>query len=119
GLPFFFEPIKLRSLAGENIIVDGGMLSNFPIWLFEERNKRKRPIIGIKLSHRMEEQPKKEIKNGLDLFESLFSTMKDAHDARYISRKHERDIVFIPMEEGLTAEFSLTEDKKAALIKKG
>ncbi|CAM3955842.1 patatin-like phospholipase family protein [Lederbergia lenta] len=120
GLPFFFEPIKLRSLSGTNIIVDGGLLSNFPIWLFEnEKQQRTRPIIGIKLSYKQEEQPKKEIKNALHLFERLFSTMKEAHDARYISRKHEKDIIFIPMEEGVTTEFSLTEEKKEALMERG
>ncbi|MBS4194635.1 patatin-like phospholipase family protein [Lederbergia citri] len=120
GVPFFFEPIKLRSLSGENIIVDGGLLSNFPLWLFEDENKqRPRPVLGIKLSYNMEEQPKRVIRNGLSLFEALFSTMKDAHDARYISRKHEKDIIFIPLDENFSSEFSISEEKKHALIEKG
>ncbi|MFC5463159.1 patatin-like phospholipase family protein [Lederbergia graminis] len=120
GLPFFFEPIKLRSLAGTSIVIDGGLLSNFPIWLFENENgRRSRPVIGVKLSQNLEEQPKRIIKNGLGLFEALFITMKDAHDTRYISRKHEKDIIFIPMEDGLTAEFSLSDEKKATLIERG
>ncbi|MBS4217175.1 patatin-like phospholipase family protein [Bacillus sp. FJAT-49711] len=120
GIPFFFEPIKLRSLSGENIIIDGGLLSNFPLWLFENENQKKpRPVLGIKLSYNMEEQPKREIKNGLSLFEALFSTMKDAHDARYISRKHEKDIVFIPIDESFSSEFTISGEKKHALIEKG
>ena len=119
-LPYFFEPVKLRSLSGENIIVDGGLLSNFPMWLFEDKERRfKRPIIGIKLSQKLEDQPKRKVTNALNLFEALFSTMKDAHDARYISRRHEKNIIFIPMEEGLTTEFSLTPEKKDALIERG
>ncbi|MBS4176367.1 patatin-like phospholipase family protein [Lederbergia citrea] len=120
GLPFFFEPVKLRSLSGENIIVDGGLLSNFPMWVFEdEKQKLKRPVIGIKLSHKLEEQPKRKIKNGLQLFEALFETMKDAHDDRYISRKHEKNIIFIPMGKEFVAEFTLSNEKKDALIKIG
>lgn len=120
GLPFFFEPVKLRSLSGKNIIVDGGLLSNFPIWLFdEEKGKKKRPIVGIKLSYRADEQPKREIKNALSLFEALFSTMKNVHDARYISRRHEKNIIFIPLGEGLTTEFHLSEQKKDVLIETG
>ncbi|GIN55759.1 hypothetical protein J8TS2_00780 [Lederbergia ruris] len=120
GLPFFFEPVKLRSLSGKSIIVDGGVLSNFPIWLFDEdKGKKKRPIIGIKLSYKAEEQPKREIKNALSLFEALFSTMKDVHDARYISRRHEKNIIFIPLEDGLTTEFTLSGQKKDALIETG
>lgn len=120
SLPFFFEPVKLKSLSGKNIIIDGGILSNFPIWLFDNEHTRKlRPVIGVKLSHKLEEIPKREINNALTLFEALFATMKDSHDARYISRRHEKNIIFIPMEEGLTAEFSLSDEKKEALIERG
>lgn len=120
SIPYFFEPIKLRSLSGTNIVVDGGILSNFPIWLFQkEEQKQLRPVVGIKLSHSIEHQPKRKIKNGFQLFESLFHTMKDAHDARYISRRHERNIIFIPTEETFAAEFTINDEKKEALLKKG
>lgn len=120
SIPYFFEPVKLKSLTGTSIIVDGGILSNFPIWLFHKgKGKNKRPVIGVKLSQRFEEQPKKVIKNGLQLFESLFATMKDAHDAKYISRKHEKNIIFIPIEETFSSEFTLSDQKKDALIEKG
>lgn len=120
SIPYFFEPVKLRSLSGTNMIVDGGILSNFPIWLFyKSKQKTRRPVIGVKLSHRLEEQPKRAIKNGLQLFEALFVTMKDAHDAKYISRKHEKNIIFIPMEGTFANEFTLSNEKKDALIEKG
>ncbi|MFD1707698.1 patatin-like phospholipase family protein [Siminovitchia sediminis] len=120
SIPYFFEPIKLRSLSGTNIVVDGGILSNFPIWLFQkDEQKQLRPVIGIKLSNRVEQHGKQTINNGLQLFESLFHTMKDAHDARYISRKHEKNIIFIPTEETFAAEFSINEQKKEALLEKG
>ncbi len=53
------------------------------------------------------------------MFEALFTTMKDAHDARYISRKHEKNIIFIPTEGILTTEFGLTEEKKQELVNIG
>ena len=74
------------------------MLSNFPMWIFDNGNKE-RPILGLKLSSKSEERKLGKIKNGLRLFEALFSTMKNAHDERYISRKIEKNIVFIPVEE--------------------
>lgn len=120
AIPYFFEPVKLRSLSGTNVIVDGGLLSNFPIWLFQkDGQKPKRPILGVKLSHHTEEQPERTIKNGLQLVEALFTTMKDAHDAKYISRKHEKNIIFIPMKETFSVEFSIDNQKKEALIEKG
>ena len=82
----------LKNKNEKSIIVDGGVLSNFPMWLFDKG--RERPVIGIKLSHKMEELPKNKINNAIQLFTALFETMKDAHDARYISRIHEKDIIF-------------------------
>lgn len=35
SIPYFYEPVKLRSNDGVNVIVDGGVLSNFPMWLFD------------------------------------------------------------------------------------
>ncbi|MBS8264863.1 hypothetical protein DYI25_10465 [Mesobacillus boroniphilus] len=120
SLPFFFEPVKLRDRVGMNIVVDGGVLSNFPMWLFDKENVKKvRPVLGVKLSQNLIQQPTHKIKNALQMFEALFETMKDAHDSRYISRKHEKNIIFIPTEGNLTTEFQLSDEKKQELIDLG
>jgi NTE family protein len=120
SIPFFFEPIRLRSLDGTNVIVDGAVLSNFPIWLFvEEGAKKTRPVIGISLSSKLKDHPKHKIKNGFQLFGALFDTMKDAHDTKYISRQLEKDIIFIPTDPFTSIEFDLSAEKKDALIKLG
>lgn len=120
SLPYFFEPVKLKSRYQTSIIVDGGVLSNFPMWLFDQENMKKtRPVLGIKLSSEEGEFPHNEIRNAIQMFTALFETMKDAHDARYISRKHEKNIIFIPLQEGLTTEFSISDEKKKQLKKHG
>ncbi|GAA0345961.1 patatin-like phospholipase family protein [Bacillus carboniphilus] len=120
SLPFFFEPIKLYTGDGTNIIVDGGVLSNFPMWLFDKENVKKvRPVLGIKLSESFQDHERHQINNGIQMFEAIFETMKDAHDARYISRKHEKNIIFIPTKGVLTTEFNLSEKDKLALIQLG
>jgi NTE family protein len=120
SLPYFFEPVKLKSIDGKNLIVDGGVLSNFPMWLFDQENvKKERPVLGIKLSQKEVNRPKNKINNAIQMFEALFETMKDAHDSRYISRKHEKNIIFIPTEGILTTEFQLTEERKHSLFEQG
>lgn len=120
GIPFFFEPVKLNVKMGESIVVDGGVLSNFPMWLFDEPNgERKRPLLGLKISRGHKETPTHKINNGLNLFEALFSTMQNAHDEKYISRKHEKDIIFIPVNETSTTQFDLSQEMKAALMEEG
>lgn len=65
------------------------------------------------------ERPKKTIKNAFELFGALFETMKEAHDARHIATKHERNIIFLPVEEVLSTEFAMSAEKKLALIELG
>lgn len=118
GIPFFFEPIKLKTGTGDTIVVDGGVLSNFPMWIYDNGNKE-RPVLGLKLSGSSEDVPGHTINNGLQLFEALFSTMKNAHDERYISRKIEKNIIFIPVEDYSATQFDMTEEVKKDLLEKG
>lgn len=120
SLPYFFEPVKLKNGQFPSVVVDGGVLSNFPMWLFDKENVKKvRPVLGIKLSHHLNERPKKKVRNAIELFEALFVTMKEAHDSRYISRKHEKNIIFIPTDGILTTEFDLSDEKKEKLFQLG
>ena len=53
SIPFFFRPKKLKNQGGETSwLVDGGMLSNFPIDVFDRTDGQpsRWPTIGIKLS---------------------------------------------------------------------
>lgn len=119
SIPYFFEPVKLNVGKSKFLFVDGGVLSNFPMWLFNSDHVRKeRPVIGLRLSVDEIWKPH-EVDNAVELFSALFKTMKDAHDARYISKKHVHNIVFIPMKGISAMDFNLTDEKKGELINKG
>ncbi|PID16177.1 hypothetical protein CSV63_05955 [Sporosarcina sp. P34] len=119
GIPYFFEPIRLDAPKG-TIVVDGGVLSNFPMWIFDEdTSAHKRPVIGLKLSRNQDEVPGRTIRNALQLFEALFSTMKNAHDEKYISKQHAQNIVFIPVENYSATQFDLNEEQMEDLLSIG
>ncbi|USK73387.1 patatin-like phospholipase family protein [Peribacillus frigoritolerans] len=119
SIPYFFEPVKLNVGKSKFLFVDGGVLSNFPMWLFNSDHVRKeRPVIGLRLSVDEIWKPH-EVDNAVELFSALFKTMKDAHDARYISKKHVHNIVFIPMKGISAMDFNLDDGKKGELINKG
>lgn len=40
SIPYFFEPVKL----GKNYIVDGALLSNYPLWLFDQHYKKMKSL---------------------------------------------------------------------------
>ncbi len=118
GLPFFFEPVYLKNGLHDCVVVDGGVLSNFPLWIYDNGFKA-RPVLGMKLSSSSDAMPPREIDNALQLFEALFSTMQNAHDKRYIERKHEKNIIFIPVEKYSTTQFDMDEETKKKLISIG
>ncbi len=118
SIPYIFRPVKLK----KNLIVDGGMLSNFPMWLFESKDSetpRERPVLGIRLTPKEKTFEKRKIDNSLEMFSALFDTMLNAHDLRYISRKIEKDIIFISLKEGIAAEFDLPKEECIELVQTG
>lgn len=119
-VPYFFEPVRMKYRNQMAVIVDGGVLSNFPMWLFAgKRGKQKRPVIGINLSPKLDEYPANEITNALELFEALFKTMKDAHDNRYISHRHAKNIIFLPTKGISSLDFSDDDAQVEYLIATG
>lgn len=121
GFPYFFMPKKLPGKTKEkSLIVDGGLLSNFPLWVFEDSNgKRERPILGVKLSESIERIKPRKINNALDMLHGLFSTMKQAHDSRYISKSQRNNIIFIPVEGIDATNLYINDEQKQALINTG
>lgn len=120
SIPYFFEPVKIKTFDGTNVVVDGGVLSNFPMWLFDKEHVDKtRPVLGIKLTSKSPELQKNHVNNSIKLLEALFETMMSAHDSRYISRKHEKDIIFIPTEGISGINFDLTQKERKYLLDLG
>ena len=93
SIPFFFEPVTLRSRdeAGENVVstlVDGSVLSNFPIAMFDRTDGRppRWPTFGVRLSMRPEGRVQTtEVRGTVSLALSLVETMLEACDAQHIS----------------------------------
>lgn len=122
SIPFFFQPIMLRTVGEKRVIVDGGVLSNFPMWLFDQENViAERPVLGLRLVPEKQQTVvhERDINNAIELFTSLFETMRNAHDARYISRKFVKNIVFIPIKEAGFIEFSISDNQRLVLIDQG
>ncbi|WP_413379779.1 patatin-like phospholipase family protein [Alkalihalobacillus sp. 1P02AB] len=125
SIPFFFEPVKLydrRNRGHFSYIVDGGLLSNFPLWLFVDKKtkKKRRPVIGFKLTPNINQIPPNEIKNALGMYKALFETMTNAHDTRYIEAEEAKDIIFIPINQDIKAtNFSISEEEKEELVQLG
>lgn len=51
SIPYFFEPVSLRGVRGTSTLVDGGLLSNYPISTFDrlDESPPRWPTIGVRL----------------------------------------------------------------------
>jgi NTE family protein len=94
GIPFFFRPLHLKADPavtaghGEILATDGGMLSNFPVDIFDRNDGEpsRWPTFGVKLSAR---QPITAADwdpdaSPLQLAKSLLATMQSAHDQAHV-----------------------------------
>jgi NTE family protein len=134
SIPIFFEPVRAQNPATnhEHVIVDGGMLSNFPVWLFDcDRGEMPRwPTFGLLL---VEPDPKRPITERLpepehaphgargivQLLSSMVHTMMEAHDRMYIEKEQFARTIPIPTLGVHTTEFAITPERKQAIYDSG
>jgi NTE family protein len=126
SIPIFFEPVSFTNpkTGREHLIVDGGMLSNFPVWLFDAEEPMW-PTLGVKF---VEDDPRaplgtSQVRGGLfkliDYAWSLAETMMEAHDRFYIEETDfNRTIAIEPMGVG-TTEFNLSRERAIKLYEAG
>jgi len=90
AIPFFFRPLRCwnQTAGREAWLMDGGMLSNFPIETFDRTDGAvpRWPTIGIKLSARSMVSHINDIHGVVSLSRAMLSTMTGFHDRIHIGR---------------------------------
>ena len=119
SIPFFFEPVKFKG----SYIVDGGVLSNFPIELFDSAGVPEWPTFGFKLVLPDQMAPmlvvEHPINGPMSELAALFFTAMEAHDAYYLKNdKFVRTIAIDTLNVG-TTDFNLNAEQKEALYASG
>jgi len=133
SIPIFFEPVRVKHPETErdHIIVDGGMLSNFPVWLFdcETDEEPEWPTFGLLL---VEPDPQTPISERLtkadhdrgvsaliDYVKAMAQTMMEAHDRLYVEQAEFARTIAIPTLGVGTTEFEITRERALALYESG
>ncbi|MEO8092152.1 MAG: patatin-like phospholipase family protein [bacterium] len=125
GIPIFFEPWKW----GQNLIVDGGLLSNFPVFLFDAPpEKRRWHTFGLLLAEEMTNRP---VDDGLppqakpsrpaivEFGKRLLQTMLEAHDRIHVDNDTFLRTIMIDTLGVRTTDFELDPDVREALYESG
>jgi NTE family protein len=132
SIPIFFEPVRWKNpdTREEHVIVDGGMLSNFPVWLFDSNEEPEWPTFGLRLA-----EPEKTktlarelptdtpshvgIRATVSYLWSLVATMTAAHDRLYVDQADYARTILIPVSGVKATDFELSEDKAEELHRNG
>lgn len=121
SLPFFFTPVVLKYGnkydMKKSMIVDGGLLSNFPVWLFDSKYGRC-PTIGFKLVEPVQREADEDM-NTVRYILNIISTMSEAFDERYIEESKFRRTIMIPTMGVGTTEFNISKERSMRLYQSG
>jgi NTE family protein len=93
SIPIFYEPVELEFEMSDgnkatSYLVDGGMLSNFPIEIFDrtDDNPPRWPTFGLKLSSRPHTPTEErfQVHGTIGLVKAMIGTMMNFHDQMHI-----------------------------------
>src|SRR5699024_1107306 len=85
SMPFIFRPARMETPRGAATLVDGGILSNYPITLFDQpvHITQQWPNIGVRLSPRQSSRtPVRPVRGPIRLAFAIIETSMDGCDAR-------------------------------------
>jgi len=124
SIPFFFQPILRRDFAGRLYrVVDGGLLSNFPIGIFDVAGLPAYPTLGLRLvdtppaPERL--TPTRHAENLWRFGNELLNTMLTAHDRLYLDDHAYVRTIAIPAQGISGMQFKLTPQQIEQLYQSG
>jgi NTE family protein len=130
SIPLYFEPVHLRDAAGaETTLVDGGVLSNYPIEIFDRTDAAspRWPTLGVKVIADLPENDADLFPNialpalpPVHLLEQVVATAIVGHDQTYLERPCvARRTIRVDTSMIGVVEFDAPADKRAAVLAEG
>ena len=123
SIPFFFRPVTFKTPTGKVTWVDGGMLSNFPVTVFDRTDGQPQrwPTWGVKLSARPAAvQVDRPAGNDFELARSCLQTLLAGWDRYHLDDEKVTDrTVFVDTGSISATNFGITEAEQSQLFDSG
>lgn len=123
SIPIYYTPVRVRPRpeSGEILIVDGGLLSNFPVWVFDVPGEPPWPTFGFRLVSSSED-PALETAGPptpIGYLNALLDTLLSAGVTRDLAAADRVRTVDIPTSGVRTTQFDLPADLRQKLYEAG
>lgn len=117
AIPYVFEPVRVAGATW----VDGGLLSDFPVQLFDRPDAQPRwPTFGIRLSARPGIPPTHPVHGPVSLGLAAIETLVSNQDNAYIDDPCTvRRTIFVDADEVSPIDFDITAQQREALYQRG
>lgn len=117
AIPYVFEPVRVAGATW----VDGGLLSDFPVQLFDRPDAQPRwPTFGIRLSARPGIPPTHPVHGPVSLGLAAIETLVSNQDNAYIDDPCTvRRTIFVSADEVSPIDFDITVQQREALYQRG
>jgi NTE family protein len=124
SIPFFFLPVQKKHQDGStSLIVDGGLLSNFPVYLFDVPTVPRWPTFGLRLVDAPPTidcpWPPNPTSNALQIGQALLNTLLRAHDRLYMDDHSYVRTIAVPVNGISGTKFNLSSEEADQLYQNG
>jgi NTE family protein len=131
SIPIFFEPVVFKNpkSGADHVIVDGGLLSNYPLWLFDSDAPPVFPTFGMTLVAPGQQTPLApnppadnvlpDLDSDLEFIKAIVSTMLQGRDRFYTDADNFARTIPIPTLGIGTTDFAIKPAQAQALFESG
>jgi NTE family protein len=130
SIPYFFEPVELEHRdGGRSTIIDGGTLSNFPVWLFDVDPAKvgrppARPTFGFTLTGGRgfganARVLRRVLPWSVRFAFDIFATAQEAWDERFVSQSTRVRTLTVDAADVATTDFRISRERQELLLQNG
>ena len=124
SIPFFYEPVQLRGVHGTATLVDGGLVSNYPISIFDRDDGEtpRWPTIGVRLDalNLSSEGPVTRVRGAAAMGLAVIATSIEACQAEHVlSPENVARSIAVTTDEVSPIDFDLSREQQQRLREAG
>ena len=119
SIPLFFRPVTINYANKNSFIVDGGIISNYPIWIFDSNTIPRWPTFGFKFQDNSMSNSQIGKTDIISFVLDVIDTVVDKKEERYLISKDKVRSIEIDALKVKSTNFNISKEKANDLFNSG